>query len=82
MTRPVSIRLDDDVRETLEGEARRRRVGLSTLLRELATERARALRRARIRAQSEVVGALVARDPDKPSRCIIAVTKSTTSEIA
>jgi hypothetical protein len=33
MAAPVSVRLDDDVRETLEAEARARHIGLSTYLR-------------------------------------------------
>src|SRR5579872_6370073 len=36
MTAPVSVRLDDDVRQTLEAEARARHVGLSTYLRQIA----------------------------------------------
>jgi uncharacterized protein (DUF1778 family) len=57
---PISIRLDDDVRDELEAAAAARGVGLSTYLRELATEAARAARRARIRAASEAVGRHVA----------------------
>lgn len=56
----LSIRLDDDTRITLEAEAAARRVGLSTLVRDLATEAARQLRRDRIRGQSAAVGAYVA----------------------
>jgi predicted transcriptional regulator len=57
---PVSIRLDDDVRETLEAEARARHIGLSTFLRQIAIETAARLRRERIRAQSRAVGEYVA----------------------
>ncbi len=64
MAAPVSIRLDDDVRETLEAEASARRVGLSTYLRRLAAEEARRLRRERVRRQSEAVGAYVASSPE------------------
>jgi hypothetical protein len=56
MPAPISIRLDDEVRATLEAEARFRGVGLATYLRQIAAEAARNLRRARIRAQSAAVG--------------------------
>ena len=49
MAAPVSVRLDDDVRETLEAEARARHIGLSTYLRQIAIETATRLRRDRIR---------------------------------
>jgi hypothetical protein len=64
MTAPVSIRLDDDVRQTLEAEARARHVGLSTYLRQIAGETAARLRRERIRAQSRAVGEYVAGSPE------------------
>ena len=57
---PISIRLDDDVRDELEAQARARGIGLATLLRDLATEAAREARRARIRRASAAVGAHVA----------------------
>jgi hypothetical protein len=57
---PVSIRLDDDVRDELETQARARGIGLATLLRDLATEAARKARRARIREASAAVGTHVA----------------------
>ena len=57
---PISIRLDDDVREELEAQARSRGIGLATLLRDLATEAARQARRARIRDASAAVGAHIA----------------------
>jgi hypothetical protein len=60
MAAPVSVRLDNDVRATLEAEARARRVGLSTFLRQIAIETATRLRRERIRAQSRAVGEYVA----------------------
>jgi len=56
---PISIRLDDDVRETLEAEARSRGLGLATLLRWIAAEAAVRLRRERIREQSKAVGEYV-----------------------
>ncbi len=61
---PISIRLDDDVRAELETQAKRRGIGLATLLRELAAEAAREARRARIREASAAVGAYVARSPE------------------
>jgi predicted transcriptional regulator len=60
MAAPVSVRLDDDVRETLEAEARAHHIGLSTYLRRIAIETAARLRRERIRAQSRAVGEYVA----------------------
>jgi GNAT superfamily N-acetyltransferase len=64
MTAPISVRLDDDVRMTLEAEAKSRGIGLGTLLRELAAEAARDVRRKRIHAQSEAVGRYVAANPE------------------
>lgn len=52
---PISIRLDDDVRDELEVQARSQGIGLATLLRDLATRAAREARRARIRQASEAV---------------------------
>jgi hypothetical protein len=52
---PISIRLDIDVRETLEAEARAQGIGLASYLRQLATKAARDVRRARIRAGSAAV---------------------------
>ena len=60
MSAPISIRLDDDVRNELEAQARARGIGLATLLRDLATEAAREARRARSRQASAAVGAHVA----------------------
>jgi len=64
MGSPISVRLDDDVRETLEAEARARGTGLSTYLRQIAIETALRLRRERIRAQSRAVGEYVAASPE------------------
>jgi GNAT superfamily N-acetyltransferase len=64
MTVPISVRLDDEVRATLAAEARARRLGLSSYLRELATAEARRLRRERIRRQSRQVAEHVARSPE------------------
>jgi hypothetical protein len=60
MSDPVSVRLDDEIRETLEEEARSRRIGLSAYLREVANAEARRVRRERIRQQSRAVGNYVA----------------------
>jgi GNAT superfamily N-acetyltransferase len=57
---PISIRLDDDVRNELEAEARSRGIGLATLLRDIAAVAAREARRTRIRRASAEVGAHVA----------------------
>ena len=64
MSAPISVRLDDDVRQTLEDAARARHMGLSAYLREVASEEARRVRRERIRAQSEAVGAYIASSPE------------------
>jgi peptide deformylase len=64
MGAPISIRLDDDVREMLETEARTRGVGLSAYLRQVAKAEARRLWKERVRAQSEAVGAYVAVNPE------------------
>ena len=61
---PISIRLDDDVRDELEAQAHARGVGLATLLRELATKAAREARRARIHSASAVVGQHVGASPE------------------
>jgi hypothetical protein len=61
---PISIRLDDEVREELESQARSQGVGLATLLRDLATKAARDARRARIRADSARVAAYAATNPE------------------
>lgn len=52
---PISIRLDDDIRDELENQARSQGIGLATLLRDLATRAARDAKRRRIRDASEAV---------------------------
>ena len=64
MPAPISVRLDDDVKETLEAGARARRIGLSTYLRQIAIETAMRLRRERIRSQSRAVGKYVSASPE------------------
>jgi GNAT superfamily N-acetyltransferase len=64
MSMRLSVRLDDDTRQTLEEEARSRRIGLSAYLREVATEEARRIRWERIRQQSKAVGTYVASNPE------------------
>jgi hypothetical protein len=59
---PISIRLDPDVRETLEAEARTMGIGLSSYLRQLAAKAASDAKRARIRAGSAAVAAHIAED--------------------
>jgi hypothetical protein len=60
MNAPISIRLDDDVRATLETEARAHSLGLATYLRRLAAADAARLKRERIRAASEAVARHIA----------------------
>ena len=57
---PLSILIDDEVRDELEAQASARGIGLSTLIRDLATD---AARRARIHAASQRVGRHVAAHP-------------------
>jgi predicted transcriptional regulator len=64
MSMPISIRLDDDIRVTLEAEAKARSVGLSAYLRELATSEAKRVRRERIRQQSQAVGEYLTSSPE------------------
>jgi predicted transcriptional regulator len=61
---PLSIRLDDAVRAELERAAKESGQGLSALVRDALTDRARELRRARIRKASEAVAAHAAADPE------------------
>ena len=49
----ITIRIDDEVRATLEAEAKRRGIALGTYLRGLASERARAIWRGKARKESE-----------------------------
>ena len=60
MSGPVAIRLDDDVQATLEAAAHARGIALSSYLGELAIMEAHRVRRARIREQSKLAGAVVA----------------------
>ncbi len=69
MAAPISIRLDDEVREELEAEARARNIGLATLLRQIAKEAARQVKRKRIWEQSEAVGRYVASNPEAREFC-------------
>jgi predicted transcriptional regulator len=69
MAAPISIRLDDEVRETLQAEARARNIGLATLLRQIAKDAARQVKRKRIREQSEAVGRYVASNPEAREFC-------------
>jgi len=60
MNAPISLRLDADVRATLEAEAKAHGIGLATYLRRLAASAAHDVRRARIRAGSAAVARHVA----------------------
>ena len=64
MAAPISIRLDDEVRQELEAEARARNIGLATLLRQIAKDAARQVKRKRIWEQSEAVGRYIASNPE------------------
>ncbi|HEV7367792.1 hypothetical protein [Arenibaculum sp.] len=64
MRRVISVRLDDQVRSTLEEVAGQRGISLSAYLLELAVGEARRIRRGRIRAQSDAVAAYVASCPE------------------
>jgi hypothetical protein len=64
MSAPISIRLDPEVRKTLETEAKTRGIGLASYLRQLAAEAAREVRRARIREESAAVARYVATNPE------------------
>jgi isopentenyl diphosphate isomerase/L-lactate dehydrogenase-like FMN-dependent dehydrogenase len=61
---PISIRLDDDVRDELEAQAKARGVGLATFLRDIATQAAREARRSRIRTASAAIGTQLAVSTD------------------
>jgi uncharacterized protein (DUF1778 family) len=67
MRRSLSLRLDEDDQATLESAAKRRGVGLSTYLRQLAADEAKRVRRELIRQQSKEVGMYVADSPDAHS---------------
>lgn len=64
MTAPISVRLDDEVRATLEAEAKTRGIGLATYLRQIAADAARDVRRKRIRAASNSIGRYIAENPE------------------
>jgi hypothetical protein len=64
MAAPVSVRLDDDVRATLEADAKLHGIGLATYLRNLATDRAKLVRKASIRAESRRVAEHNRDNPD------------------
>jgi len=64
MNASISIRLDADVSENLEAEARSQGIGLATYLRRLAAEAAREARRARIRIGSAGVARQIVENPE------------------
>ncbi len=64
MAAPISIRLDDAVRATLEADAKEHGIGLATHLRNIATDRAKLVRRAKIREESRQVAERNRNDPD------------------
>jgi hypothetical protein len=60
MPTPITILLDDEVRDELAALAESRGLSLEDLLRDLAAGTAKEERRGRIRAASAAIGALVA----------------------
>ena len=64
MSARISLRLDDEVRAILAAAARDRGIGLSTYIRQIATDAAREARRQRIRAQTAVVAAYIRENPE------------------
>jgi 5-formyltetrahydrofolate cyclo-ligase len=64
MSAPISVRLDDTTRELLEREARERNIGLSALLREIASSAAKQARKRRIRQQTQVLAEYIATNPE------------------
>ena len=64
MSAPISLRLDDGTRTLLEREAQERKIGLSTLLREILAEAAREAQRRRTREQMQVVADYIKSSPE------------------
>jgi hypothetical protein len=64
MAAPVSVRLDDEVRATLEADAKQHGIGLATYLRNLATDRAKLVRKANVRTESRHVAEYNRDNPD------------------
>lgn len=60
----ISIRLHDDIRQTLEAEAHARGTGFPSYVRQILNETVLRLRRERIRAQSRAVGEYVGATPE------------------
>jgi hypothetical protein len=60
---PISIRLDPEVLETLEIEAKAQGIGLASYLRQLAAKAARDVRRERIRASTSEVARYISSNP-------------------
>jgi hypothetical protein len=67
MNAPISVRLDREVREILEAEAKSRGIGLATYRRQLASDAAHAARQERIRTESAVVARHIANNPEARS---------------
>jgi hypothetical protein len=63
MAETISVRFDDRIRLTLEDEAAKRGVGISTFVRQLAEAELVRVRRARIEAEAESVAAYLAAHP-------------------
>jgi hypothetical protein len=69
MASPISIRLDDEVRKELEAEASARNIGLATLLRKIAADAAREVKRKRIRAETKAVAEYIKTHPEAQEFC-------------
>jgi hypothetical protein len=69
MAAPISIRLDDEVRQELEAEARARNIGLATLLRQIAADAARDVKRRRIREETKAAAEYIASHPKAQEFC-------------
>jgi hypothetical protein len=63
MSAPISVRLDDATRASLEAEAKERQIGLSALLREIAADAAKEARRKRVREGSAKVARYIEQNP-------------------
>lgn len=62
-SRPICVRLDEDVRVALETESEARGISLATYLRQLVAEAARKAQRDAIRRQTETIDRYVAEKP-------------------
>lgn len=64
MSAPISVRLDDATRVSLEIEAKERQIGLSALIREIAAKAGKEAKRKRIREGSAKVARYIEQNPE------------------